>query len=130
MENVRRAYTQNRLDEQAKLKWWPITINFKKNIRMIDWRSEAPKISIKTIARYDLIIIWQNDHQLKDMPSEYSAWSKKDWWIKKCLHEVYNIWEWRVYFPEKNKRPDLSVNSLRLCLCDFMDRRYSNKTIF
>ena len=128
MSSVRRAYSQNWLDEQAKLKWWPANIDFKKNVRMIDWFKEAPNTSIKTIAKYDLIIIWQNDHLLKDMPKDYTAWQKKDWWIKKCLLDIYNLWEWRVYFPEKNKRPDLSITSLRYSLCDFMDRRSKNKT--
>lgn len=128
MKNVWRAFSQSWLNEQEKLKWWPFHIDFRRDIKLLDWFSEAPKTSVKTIVNYDMIIIGQNDHLLKDMPAEYSAWQKKDWWIKACLQELYNLWEWRVYYPEKNKRPDLSVTKLRTCLCDFMDRRIQWKT--
>ena len=90
---------------------------------MIDWFKDAPKTSIRKVARYSMIIIGQNDHLFKDMPKEYTAWQKKDWWIKKCLQEVYWLWDWRVYFPEKNKMPDISVSRLRACLNDYMSRK-------
>ena len=123
MRMVRSAFSQKRLDNSEKLNHWPVHLDFMKDFVLIDWRTEAPKVSITKIAKFDMIIIWQNDHVLKDMPWKYSEWWKRDGWIQLCLLEQYNIWEWRAYFPKKNKVPDFSITKLRACLNDFMSRR-------
>ena len=123
MKTVRNAFSQKWLNNSEKLNNRPVHLDFLKDFVLIDWWTEARKVSISKIARFNMIIIWQNDHLLKGMSKEYSAWGKKDGWIKKCLLDEYNIWEWRVYFPVKNKMPDFSVTKLRTCLNDFMSRR-------
>lgn len=77
-----------------------------KNIRYIDtWTKEWRECSIKTVAKYDIIIIGQNDHILADM-SMNSKNAIYDELIQTYKHN-------NVHVRTKNKKPYLNESKIK-----------------